>query len=394
MGESEGGLTFSSGTHAMSQLAATLMERKIKAGRPRPDPSIMSPERALQMAFARASEKQMNLPARMPAFAELRLSGPELAEVLPEHALLALLDGPQDGVGLLAIAPAALSSLIEIMTLGRVAERAPPVRRPTRTDAAMVSSFVDLMLGECETLLAHDADLIWFGGFRYNAHLPDPRPLGMMLEAPAYRVFRMTLAFGDPANTRTEERSGEILLALPALGRGTMPLPRAEDQAAPPSPQSVDPSTAAAGWEMALERVVLPASSEVIAVLSRVTLTLAELMQLEVGVSLTLPGDALRTVQIEGRDGRAVSMGQLGQGNGCRVVRLTGPDADRSVAPPIVASELVAARDQPLNRSARPGQRPTEADLSAPIELPRNAGDADPAQERSNVTEEALAKAG
>lgn len=379
----------------MSQAAAgTLMERKIEAGRPRSDPSIMTPERALQTAFARAAEKQMNLPVRMPAFAELRLSGPELAEVLPDHALLALLDGPQDGVGLMAIAPAALSALIEIMTLGRVADRAPPVRRPTRTDAAMISGFVDLMLGECEILLAHEADLIWLGGFRYSAHLPDPRPLAMMLEAPAYRVFRMTLAFGIPANLGAEERSGEILLALPALGRGAMPLPRTDDDASGRWAENSNPAAAEAEWQMALEQAVLPASSEVFAVLSRVTLTLAELMQLEVGVSLTLPGNAVRTVQIEGTDGRPVSSGQLGQGNGRRVVRLSGLDAERSVIPPIVASELVAAHDQPLSRSARPGRHPPEGDLSAPIGLPRGAGDADPAQEQPQTSEEVLARAG
>ena len=370
MGDFGGGQRFGSGKSGMSQ-AATVMERKIEAGRPRGDPSGTSTERGLHAAFARTSEKQMKMPSRMPACADLRLSGAEIVEILPEQALLLLLDGPRDGLGLMAIAPAALSLLTEIMTLGRLADRAPPPRRPTRTDAAMISGFVDAVLEECETLLDGQADLVWLGGFRHGAHLPDPRPLGLMLEAPTYRVLRMTVGFGTPASPVADPRLGEIMLALPAVGRGEMPAPRADP--APPDAVAEDMGDAPvdAGWNVALERAVLPVSGEVRAVLPRVTLTLAELMQLAAGISLTLPQGSLRHVQIEGRDGRLITCGQLGQGNGRRAVRLTEFDTAQPLTLPVVPTELVSARDQPMVASGSGDRRPTEADLIAPLAPPR-----------------------
>jgi flagellar motor switch protein FliM len=378
----------------MSQ-AATLMERKIAAGRPRVDPSVVTPERALQAAFARTSEKLMKMPSRMPACTDLRLSGAEIIETLPEQALLLLLDGPRDGLGLMAIAPAALSPLIEIMTLGRVADRAPPPRRPTRTDAAMVSGLVDAVLAECEVLLEGQDDLVWLGGFRFGAHLPDPRPLGLMLEAPAYRVLRMTLGFGPPAPVGADPRHGEIMLALPAVGRGQVSAPRADgDQPAPLASDS-GPAPADAEWDRALERAILPVSGEVRAVLPRVTLTLAELMQVTAGVSLPLPQGSLRHVQIEGVDGRVITCGQLGQGNGRRVVRLTQLDVAQPLTLPVNPTELVPAHKQPMVATGSGDRRPTTADLTAPrAPLRPDSAAAIQPDMSPTLTEETVAKAG
>ena len=350
--------------------AATLIGRKIEAARPCGDPTVMTPERALHTAFARAAEKQMNLPLRMPALGEIRLSGPEIAEILPEHALLLLLHGPQEGIGLAVFAPAALSALIEMMTLGRVADHPPAARRPTRTDAAMICGFLDQVMGECESLLAGEADLIWAGGFRYGGHLSDPRPVGLMLEEPFYRVFRMSLAFGVPSGPDAEVRTGDVLLALPAAGRGQPPTVR-------PDPDAVyTPSLIETGWPAALERAVLPAGAEVQAVLARVSLPLVELLKIEAGQSLPLPQGALAAVQLEGVDGRLICLGQLGQGNGRRALRLTpGEASEQPVGLPVMPSALLPACEQPLQVARRGVMQP---DPLAPVAVPKGGDPADP----------------
>ncbi|MFO1173857.1 MAG: FliM/FliN family flagellar motor C-terminal domain-containing protein [Paracoccaceae bacterium] len=327
----------------------TLLGRKIAAGRPAPDPAVMTAERAFHIAFARAGERQMNLPLRVVALAEQALSGPEIAEVVPEQALLLLLHGPGDGMGLAAFAPTALAALIEMLTLGRVADHPPPPRRPTRTDAALVCAFADHLLAECEALLDATEDRIWIGGFRFGTHLPDPRPLGVMLEEPAYRVFRLTLAFGLPRGPEAEVRTGEAMLAFPATGRSQPP--------APPPPGDGDARAreeADAGWRTALQRVVLSADADVRAVLARVTLPLADLLKIETGQSLPLPPGALGAVQLEGSDGRLICLGQLGQGQGHRAVRLAPEEDGAAPVPrPVRAGELLPSHLQPLQPGGR-----------------------------------------
>lgn len=341
--------------------AATLIGRKIAAAAPASDPARIACEKALHTAFARAAERQMHLPLRMPALDELHLSGAEITEILPESALLLMLHGPQEGLGLMALSPAALAALIEMMTLGRVADHPPPARRPTRTDAAMVSGFTDMVLAECDSLFAATDDWRWTGGFRQGGHLPDPRPLGLMLEEPAYLVFRMSLAFGLPRGPEAEVRTGEVLLALPAADHGRQPLSRTV--AAGRDGQDMPGE---AEWARGLERAILPAEAEVRAVLARVTLTLADVLRIEAGQSLALPGATLGTVRLEGADSGLICLGQLGQGQGRRALRL-GPSADEVPASgAAVGRGALLPATEPAGVAARDARPPAKAPPDPP----------------------------
>ena len=119
-----------------------------------------------------------NLPPACVGMSIARRSLAELLELPPDRALLAILDGPDAGLGLMMLSPAVLSALIEVQTIGRVSAQPPAARKPTRTDAAMVAGVIDRALGELDTVLAEEADLIWAGGFRYASFLEDARPLG------------------------------------------------------------------------------------------------------------------------------------------------------------------------------------------------------------------------
>ncbi len=130
-----------------------------------------------RLAFARGARDGAGLMVDVVSMSVARRSLAELLELPPERALLALLDGPQGGLGLMALSAEVMSALIEMQTTGRVSAAPVLSRKPTRTDAAMVAGVVDRALEELESILAEEADLIWAGGFRYASFLEDPRPL-------------------------------------------------------------------------------------------------------------------------------------------------------------------------------------------------------------------------
>ncbi len=340
----------------MTEVAApSLLERKIAAARPRADPLVMTPERALSLAFARVAEQMLKLPLRNAGLTQGLLSGAEIADTLPDMALLATLSGPKDAVGLAVLDPGALAALIEMLTLGRLGTSSVAPRRPTRTDAAMVSGFIDAALAQVETLLAAEEAVIWAGGFRYASHLPDARPLGLMLDAPAYRVFRLTLGFGLPVAPDAAERLGDVVMIFPAKGQGAAPVVLASQSGSKDAIAATGLALLAAAdqWEQALERVVMHAITEIEAVLGRVSLPLADVLALEVGVSLPLPMAALQMVQVEGAGGAILCRGQLGKGNGRRALRLYPAAAEGEVPHglPVTATEAVPASAQPFERT-------------------------------------------
>ncbi|MCX8507292.1 MAG: FliM/FliN family flagellar motor switch protein, partial [Rhodobacteraceae bacterium] len=301
--------------------------------------------------FAKVAERLMKMPLRVQSTGIALRNGHEISDSLPDNALLMLTAGPGDGVGLVALAPDALSCLLEVMTTGHLRDHAAPPRRPTRTDSAIVAGFVDAALAEIADLLEEE-DRVWAEGFHFSTHLPDPRPLAMLLEEPAYRTFKLHLAFGVPLNPEDDLRSGEIYLAYPAVGKA--------ERHAPPPAEVADPAgPAAEGWALALEQSLLPATVAVQGVLARLTLPLAALLDLTPGKYLSFPAAALTMVRLEGEDGRAVCHGQLGQVDGQRALRLQildrGQEADGFGLVPL-PSEVISAQDQPFHRATGRGK--------------------------------------
>jgi flagellar motor switch protein FliM len=327
--------------------ASSMIGRKIAAGRPQADPFAMTAERAVGLALGRTAERMMKLPLAVAALRLDTLTAPEIVDGLPDRALLAMIEGPAEAMGLIAFGPGLLSALVEMMTLARLSPADPAPRRPTRTDAAMVAGFIDGVLGDLDLLLAAELDRVWAGGFRYASHLADPRPLGLMLDEPGYRCFRLTLSLGPPGDGA---RRGELTLVLPAAGRGTRP--------APPSSAAANRAGAdQARWDAALERAVLGAPARIEAVLARVTLPLSGLLALEPGMSLTLPVGSLARVQVEGAGGRLLCLARLGQGNGVRALRLDlaeGGEADPPLPAVAGLAQAIPAHAQPLTRPADP----------------------------------------
>lgn len=264
-------------------------------------------DRAWRVAFARATRDMMQLPVDFISLSMTRLSLPELLDMPPDRSLILMLEGPEDGLGLLILSPELLSALVEVLTMGKCGTQASDPRKPTRTDAAMLSPLADLALSHLEEALSESGDLVWVSGFRYASFIEEARPLGLLLEDITYRTLtaRLSLAHGA--------RVGDMVLVLPAEGRGRKP--RAK-------PNAVPDAVSRPAFSAALAGRVDAATCPIEAVLTRLSMPLSDVMRLSVDMVLPLPDAALAQIRLEGLDGRAVAEGKLGQHRGMRAIRL------------------------------------------------------------------------
>lgn len=276
-------------------------------------------DRAWRLALARAARNGLGLDLEFRRMTIRRCSLAELLDLPPERALMALLDGPEAGLGLMVLSAPVLSAFIEIQTIGRVSAQPVAARKPTRTDAAMVAGAIDAALSELDTVLADEADRTWAAGFRYASFLEDARPLALLLEEDSYRVLVAEVALAGGA------KAGEVILALPAAGRGVRPVAEAD--------------VAGPHFAAALQAQVLQADCVLAAVIGRVALPLGRVMALAAGEVLPLATAALDAVALETLDGRRMATGRLGQNRGMRALKLA-----QGVVPAVPSPLVVEVR--------------------------------------------------
>ena len=288
----------------------TILRRKVALAGAVVAPLAPGVDRCWRVVLARAARDAMALGLEVSRLDQLRVSLTELLDMPVAHSLIAVLDGPQDGLGLMIISPPVLAAMTEMQTIGRVGAQLPAPRKPTRTDAAMVAGFIDTAMAGLEVALADEPDLVWAGGFRYASFLDDPRPLGLLLEDVAYRVqtAEVTLENGM--------RAGHILLALPADGRG----------ARPRATMMTDPvEVVEQRFTADLTDQVHASSCVLHATLCKMALPLAEVMAFQVGDVLPMSVATVDQIMFEGLNGQHIAEGRLGLNRGMRAVRLTPP---------------------------------------------------------------------
>ncbi len=302
-------------------LAGEVLRKKLLAGQKPGADGGPGADRAWRLGFARAVRDMMKVPVDFTSQTVARMSLTEVLELPPERALIFMLEGPEDGLGLLILSAEVYSALIEVLTMGRVGSHVADVRKPTRTDAAMLSPLADLAMANLEETLSEDDDLVWTSGFRFASFIEEARPLGLLLEEMPFRVLtaQMSLALGA--------RSGEMLLILPAEGRGRKPRAKAN---------AIPDAVARPAFAAAMAAQVHEADCVLDAVVARLSMPLAATMRLCVDMILPLPQAALDQISFEGLDGRRVAVGRLGQNRGMRAVRLTSDVAvsGGAAAPP------------------------------------------------------------
>jgi flagellar motor switch protein FliM len=316
-------------------LVENVIRRKILAARAEVVDGGPGADRGWRLALARAARDELKLALDFTSLAMERRSLAELLDLPPDRGLIVVLDGPAEGLGLLLISAPVLAAMIEVQTIGRVGSGPVAPRKPTRTDAAMMAGMIDAALAGLEQALAQEADLVWAGGFRYASFLEDPRPLGLLLEDTSYRVLNAEVSLGMGA------RTGAVILALPAEGRGVMPPHRI--------PEAI---SSGPGFAESLALRVEAAESVLTAIVARLSLPLSRLMDLRVGEVMELPRAGIDRISFEGLDGRAVAEGRLGQNRGMRAIRLTPNGGSPRPAAETLPAAVPVAMPEPLRQSA------------------------------------------
>ncbi len=311
-----------------------VIRRKIDRARPQQAEGAPGADRGWRLALARAARDAMGLDLEFRGLTIARRSLAEILELVPDRALLGLLDGPAGGLGVIMLAPPVTAAFIEKQTLGRLSAQPPGPRKASRIDAAMVAGVIDRALAGLDETLAEEADLSWAGGFRYAGYLEDARPLGLMLEEEAYRVLSAEVALGG------QGREGQVILVLPAQGKGEGPAIGVE---------TVD--STAPQFTAALSAQVMLADCRLDAVIGRLTLPLRQIMALQQGQTLVLPSAAVDGVSLETADGRQIAAARLGQHRGLRALKLAEAAAVRP-APPAPLRPSATADAPPELRAA------------------------------------------
>ncbi|MBU2958483.1 FliM/FliN family flagellar motor switch protein [Paracoccus sp. 1_MG-2023] len=273
----------------------------------------MTPARAATAAIGRTAEQLYSLPIRPVAVVPGALTLAELPELLPEMSLLAVLQGPGDQLGAIALSPEVAAALVEVQALGRVTSRPLERRKPTRSDAALCADFIEGLLSEMATEMRAIPGYSGFAGYHFLTHLEDARPLALMLEDIAYRSIDMQLRLGG-----ADAREGRIMLILPQGPEVAAPAPMAARSAAKP-----------AAPRPSLAPRMQDAPVELQGILCRRTMSLGELRGVLGGKLLYLPRVALQDAQLETSDGQILARGKLGEAEGCHALRLLDPAAAR-----------------------------------------------------------------
>jgi flagellar motor switch protein FliM len=333
------------------------LRRKAQIARQGHEARDLSPVRALRLASEKAADEDLSLILNVRSIDRLLVDHARLVALVPEGALLVLLDGPDGSAGAIMLDAATLGAVIEMQTMGQVQPRPPRDRPLTRTDAAMAAPLVDGILRRLSQSLADHPDSYWTCGFHFGAMIEDRRSLGLALTGTDYHLFRMQLYLGPVL------REGEVMLALP--------------QCADPDQPRQDAELVVASER--LQQRLLSAPVRLEAVLCRLSLPLSELGKLAVGDVLHVPPDVLRTVSLDAGGQRGVATGRLGQMDGMRALRLNlaGAVADQAVlpatgaqetnqAPPQVAHPMTHADRTRLDHGAAGGPQgiPSEQDIT------------------------------
>ncbi len=310
--------------------------RSLTVGGPAPGGGGFSLERVAGIALGRAAEKLHHLPVFIERVELAPVSVPELTELLPERALLTVLEGSRDELGVMALCPNLLASIIEMQAIGRVTSRPAQSRRPTRTDATISADFVNALLAELGRELRQHADSPAFGAYRYATYIDDPRPLALMLEDG--EMQRLSLHFRVGAGG---QRDASILIALPAPGgRDSRPVAltssttvaQGKPAAAPAGPAAAP--TPAPVAEATLRESVQAAPVRVVGILCRRKLSLQALRALGPGSLIPLPQNVMDEARVETPNGQLLALGRLGEADGFHALRLKHAKAGTKSAGP------------------------------------------------------------
>lgn len=304
----------------------------------------MSPAKAMRRALSRTADVLWDLALVTHGVEIERLDQDGVTALLPPGDLLVLLDGPDGALGLAAVSREVMTGLTEVQTILQVTQMPVEDRPLTQTDAAMTAPLLDGALERFARYLDGHPVEPQFEGFRFGAMVEDARAASLLLDAPGYRVFRVSvdLALG--------RRKGELLFVFPDR----------------PDAVSAAHASEARGNAGPHEKKMTLLPVRMDAVLCRVSLPLQAAQALKPGDLIPLPGEVLDGLTLHAGAGDAIAGGRLGQMNGMRAVRLNWPEG--------------TPQDEPAGDFAAPPAEPP-AMFDAPAPVPEAEETPPPAEE-------------
>lgn len=279
----------------------SVVHRKARATREGGDSRHMSLARAIRLSLAREADQLFDLALTVATVEQRRVELGDVASALQEDGLLAVLEGEGGRLGAVSLDPQFLAALIEVQTTGKVGAGPLRSRVATPTDAAMALPLIDGLFKESDAMLAEALGDHEPSRFRYVEQIADLRSLGLILTAPGFDFFRLTLDLGPGA------RMGRMDLLLPHVERVH---------------GGVSSREVMQGGDGNLREAAINAPVVLDTVLARISQPLKEIWALRPGSLIELPGDSLHAVQLLGTNGHLVAEARLGQLNGWRAICL------------------------------------------------------------------------
>ena len=274
------------------------LRRKIGGGRGAATPGAMTPRRAWRRALVHGLAEAIKLPVVVKDV-DLAARQPEAVGALAgEHDLILLLEGPM-GFGVALLDPAALSSIIEAQTMGRVLTRSPVERPPTVTDASMAADPLDRVLSLFDEFSTQVEGEVLATGFRYATRLKDPRTIALSLSDVPHTTVRIEAGYGDHG------RPGVVQVILPVA-------PLAADE----------PQEGGETWGQRLEGQLMESEVPLVAVLARLRMSIGSVADWAPGQLLALPEDCLSSLEVMSQTGTILAGGRLGRAGPNKAVRL------------------------------------------------------------------------
>jgi flagellar motor switch protein FliM len=272
----------------------------------------MTPTKALRSALVRAGEDRLAVQLGLISMTETRQGIDEVTKELPDPSLILRLNGPSGAVGLVIACPQVTGAVIEAKTFGRVVEGVAQERKATRTDARLVSGFVDHMLTQFAISAQGCDDIPPVAGFKSGVALAEARVAVMALADEKHVRYQMEVDFSGGAKT------GKLVLIFPSELVIAAKVDKVQE-----------------AWRSNMEKAVMGANSRLEAILCRMRIPLSELTALRPGDILHLKDASLDNVSLQASDQSKIITAQLGRFGPVRAVRvfLAGDPPKRSAPP-------------------------------------------------------------
>ena len=285
----------------------SILQRKTAQGKERHQARSVTLAKAMRISVAKVARDDLDLALQAIGIVVEDVDHEGALAQLNEGSLMCLMQGAGGRMGAAQLDPGVVDGLIQQQTMGRVLPQNGAARLMTATDAAMCAGLLDALFERAAQTVEDDADRLLLRGFSFGAHVGEARLAALALEAPDYRVIRLTVDLAKGT------RQGDVTLIVPALP---------EAAANVPTDGNVTDASSEASRAENLTDVVMHLEADLTIELCQIRVPLEDLGKLKAGDQIALPLGTFPNVRIKAQSGKCLGTGVLGQLNGLRALQL------------------------------------------------------------------------